>query len=174
MTRRRTLVGAGFAVLLAAVVAVLLLATGGGDDGPRRPGPVAGAYARTWEATCVALRSDADRTTATVRARLAGGASTAERRTVARRVVAPFLGRVERRLRRVAGAVPPPEWRVYHTGARGRLDTAAARTRSAQERVRGGDLQALSTLAVADLARAADAPEDLRRLTPACRSAGAV
>lgn len=168
MNRRRTLVASGIAVVLVIAGVVALAVFGGGDTRAERPSPVALAYARTWDATCVALRTDATRTAAGVRARLAGGASAAERRRVARRLVAPYLGRTQRRLRRIVAAVPPPQWRTYHDGARRRLRAAADRTGAARTRVRAGDLGAPSALRLGDLARSADAPEGLRRLTPGC------
>lgn len=168
MTRRRALrVGLAVAVL---ALAGLVAALSSGDGDPDRPalGAVAIAYAGTWDATCAALRSDADRTTTAVRARLGRSDSRASRRRIGRTVVAAYLGRTERRLSRMAGARPPAEWAAYHRTAQVRLEQARARTATVRIRVRAGDLAALGSLAPATATAGPAAPEELRRRTPAC------
>lgn len=170
MTRRRAgFAGATALVVVLAVVLVALVA--GGDDEPSRPdaSPAELAYARGWQATCTALRADAERTTTLLRRRTGDRPpGAAARRRLARSVVAPYLGRAERRLRRQAAAAPPPAWRPYHRDAARALLRAADRTAAARTRVRQGGLAALRDLDPAALAVAPPAPEGLRARTPAC------
>ncbi|MEV4422433.1 hypothetical protein AB0L40_21025 [Patulibacter sp. NPDC049589] len=169
MSRRRaSLAGVAVAALAAVVVAVLLATGGGSGDDPRPVGPQAVAYARAWDTTCGALRTDAARTARAVRGRLAAGTGTAARRRIGRSLVAPYLGRTERRLERIETAVPPAEWRAYHRAMLPRLRAARERTAAIRGRVRAGDPAAVGALRAAPADPGPDAPEDLRRRTPAC------
>lgn len=175
MSRRRLLLSV--VGLLAAALLVGVTALRSGDDAPSPDGPVAGpvaaAYAGAWEATCRSLSADATRTTAALRRRLGTGApSTATRRRLARRVVAPYLGRTVRRLGRLQAAVPPPVWRAYHREAVAELGRATVRTARVRASARAGDLGDLAAALRPPAARSAAAPADLRARTPACRGAG--
>lgn len=177
MSRRRTLVSGLLAAGVVALVAVLALLPGGGDDGAAPAGvdPAATAYARTWDDTCRALQTDALRTAATVRRRLGErDPGRAARRALARTVLAPYLGRTERRLLRIAAATPPAAWRAYHRAAAPVLRATAERTAAARVRARAGDAAAAADGLRAGVPSVADAPDALRARTPSCLTAGAV
>jgi hypothetical protein len=170
VTRRRALVGGAVAAAVV-VLLVLVLATGGGDD--RDDG--AATYAAAWQDACAALRDDATRTAAAIRARTAeaAGRSPEALRAAAARVAGPYLDRTAGHLRDVAAARPPRGWRRYHDAVAPTLRAAQARATGTAARVRRGDVAALSALDLGDLTgAAASAPADLRRRTPACTAAG--
>lgn len=174
MTRRRAGIVGVAALVLVALALPLALRTGGAE-GPSdaRPDPVATAYARAWDATCAALATDARRTAAAVRAELRGRTPRrAVRERLARRVLAPYLGRTQRRLRRIQRETPPPAWRTYHRAAVPLLRGTDDRIGAARLRARDGDATAATTLAKAAAPPSPEAPDDLRARTPACLAAG--